>query len=61
MKVCQSLYEGGYITYMRTDSKKYSKEFIDSTNDYIIRTYEEKYINENIDILINNGETNNSE
>jgi DNA topoisomerase-1 len=58
MKVCQSLYEGGYITYMRTDSKKYSKEFIDSTKDYIIRNHEKKYINENIDCLINNGETN---
>ena len=56
MKVCQSLYEGGYITYMRTDSKKYSKEFIDSTKDYIIRNYEEKYINENIDGLINTNE-----
>ena len=55
MKVCQSLYEGGYITYMRTDSKKYSKEFIDSTKDYIVRTYEEKYINENINSLINNS------
>jgi DNA topoisomerase-1 len=61
MKVCQSLYEGGYITYMRTDSKKYSKEFIDSTEDYIIRTYEEKYINENINSLINNGEKNEEE
>jgi DNA topoisomerase-1 len=56
MKVCQSLYESGYITYMRTDSKKYSKEFIDSTKDYIIRNYEEKYINEIIDILINTNE-----
>jgi DNA topoisomerase-1 len=56
MKVCQSLYEGGYITYMRTDSKRYSKEFIDSTKDYIIRTYNEKYINENIDNLINTNE-----
>lgn len=60
MKVCQSLYEGGYITYMRTDSKKYSKEFIDSTKDYIIRTYEEKYINENINSLINNGSESNN-
>jgi DNA topoisomerase-1 len=58
MKVCQSLYEGGYITYMRTDSKKYSKEFIDATKDYITRTYEDKYVNENIDKLINNRETN---
>ena len=51
MKLCQSLYEGGYITYMRTDSKKYSPEFIDNTKNYIIRTYEEKYINHNIDAL----------
>ena len=56
MKVCQSLYEGGYITYMRTDSKKYSKEFVDLTKDYIIRNYEEKYINENINGLINTNE-----
>ena len=61
MKVCQSLYEGGYITYMRTDSKKYSNEFIDSTKDYIVRTYEEKYINENINSLTNNRETNQDE
>ena len=58
MKVCQSLYEGGYITYMRTDSKRYSKEFIDSTKNYIIRNYEEKYINENINDLANNEEKN---
>ena len=53
MKVCQNLYEQGYITYMRTDSKRYSKEFIDTTKEYIIRTYEEKYINEDINNLIN--------
>jgi len=52
MRICQALYEGGYITYMRTDSKTYSKEFIDSTKDYIVRNYETKYINENIDSLI---------
>jgi DNA topoisomerase-1 len=57
MKLCQSLYEGGYITYMRTDSKKYSAEFLDSTKKYIITNYEEKYINENIDALCCRGET----
>jgi len=61
MKICQSLYESGYITYMRTDSKKYSKEFVDAIKDYIVRVYEEKYVNENIDRLINNRETNNQE
>lgn len=60
MKICQGLYEGGYITYMRTDSKKYSKEFIDSTKAYIIKNYEEKYIGKHIDGLINNGTLNES-
>ena len=52
MRICQLLYEGGFITYMRTDSKTYSKEFINSTKEYIIRNYEAKYINENIDNLV---------
>jgi DNA topoisomerase-1 len=58
MRMCQNLYEAGYITYMRTDSKTYSKEFIDSIKEYILRTYgdNEKYMNENIDLLIANRE-----
>ena len=51
MRICQTLYEGGYITYMRTDSKTYSKDFIDSAKKYIIKNYDAKYINENIDNL----------
>jgi DNA topoisomerase-1 len=57
MKLCQSLYEAGYITYMRTDSKKYSADFLESTKRYIQTNYEEKYINENIDTLCCRGET----
>jgi len=54
MRICQLLYEGGYITYMRTDSKTYCAEFIDSIKSYITRAYAEgeKYINENIDSMI---------
>jgi len=51
MRLCQNLYEEGFITYMRTDSKTYSNDFIDSTKSYISRTYEDKYINVNIDFL----------
>jgi DNA topoisomerase-1 len=45
MRICQLLYEEGYITYMRTDSKLYSNEFINSTLDYINKMYDSQYIN----------------
>jgi DNA topoisomerase-1 len=51
MKLCQALYEAGYITYMRTDSKKYSIDFIESAKKYIQTNYESKYINEDIELL----------
>jgi len=53
MRVCQLLYEGGYITYMRTDSKTYSGDFLDTVKDYIKRTYAqgERYIGEHIDSM----------
>ena len=44
MRVCQQLYEGGYITYMRTESSSYSAEFINSANAYIRQTYNDTYI-----------------
>ena len=54
MRICQLIYEGGYITYMRTDSKTYSGDFIETVKNYITRTYAqgEKYISENIDTMI---------
>ena len=54
MKCCQTLYEGGYITYMRTDSKKYSADFLVDAKEFILREYSlEKYINPKIDFLSN--------
>lgn len=50
MRICQLLYEGGYITYMRTDSKTYSEEFINEAKEYITRAYDFKYINHELQI-----------
>jgi len=52
MDACQKLYEAGYITYMRTDSKFYSADFIKIINEFIYKTYGDNYttINGNVDI-----------
>lgn len=52
MALAQKLYEGGYITYMRTDSKVYSEEFVNKVKDYILKNYNDEFINKNIDNLI---------
>ena len=49
MKLCQTLYEAGLITYMRTDSDKYSAEFVDKCKKYIVDTYNnDKFISTEI-------------
>ncbi len=53
MKLAQTLYENGYITYMRTDSQKYSKEFVFSAKKFIDKNYGKDYINNKIHFLIN--------
>jgi DNA topoisomerase-1 len=57
MRLAQQLYEAGYITYMRTDSKKYSQDFIESVKQYIKLTYNEQYISQTINSLVNTKET----
>ena len=53
MKCAQQLYEGGFITYMRTDSKKYSAEFVALMREFIVTSYGDgRYISETIDGLI---------
>ena len=57
MKLCQTLYEAGYITYMRTDSKTYSMDFIEKTKKYIETTYDNNYIRSDVEVLfLTNGD-----
>ena len=58
MKVCQKLYEAGYITYMRTDSLKYSKEFIVSARNYITQQYDTRYVSETMDDTLTSTSNN---
>ena len=54
MRLAQTLYENGHITYMRTDSKKYSKEFVNTAKKYIKKEYGEDYVSNNLTKLVNN-------
>ena len=57
MRTAQNLYEGGYITYMRTDSKTYSKEFVDITKKFISQKYGKDYVGKHCNELITNNKS----
>ena len=54
MAMCQKLYEAGFITYMRTDSPVYSKEFLEKAKKYIEGVYGDEYVREDLDSLSEN-------
>ena len=51
MQLCQKLYESGHITYMRTETKKYSSDFIKSATEFITNTYGINYVNSTINSI----------
>jgi len=55
MFVAQKLYEQGYITYMRTDSKVYSSDFVKKACDYIRKRFADE--STTMDELIGNIST----
>ena len=58
MNICQELYQNGHITYMRTESKQYSQQFLDKASKYIETTFfSKKYIG-NYDKLVNKNSNN---
>ena len=56
MDACQKLYEAGYITYMRTDSKTYAPEFIATAKEWITKQYGDKYVHPEIESLSERSE-----
>lgn len=46
MMLAQRLYEGGYITYMRTDSTNLSNEAVSACREHILSRYGERYLPE---------------
>ncbi|MGF1762734.1 type I DNA topoisomerase [Aliivibrio kagoshimensis] len=44
MMLAQRLYEGGYITYMRTDSTNLSKDAVEAAREFISSEYGENYL-----------------
>ena len=51
MQCAQKLYENGYITYMRTDNARYSKDFIHSATNFIKDNWGNKYVNKKINSI----------
>ena len=48
MRLAQTLYENGYITYMRTDSKKYSETFVNDAIKYLKQNYSDDVVGSNL-------------
>jgi DNA topoisomerase-1 len=44
MELCQTLYQSGLITYMRTDSAKFSPVFLEKVREYILAGFGDTYI-----------------
>lgn len=44
MSYCQTLYQEGHITYMRTDSTKYAGPFVETIRTYLEDKYGSKYV-----------------
>jgi|UniRef100_A0A6C0IUN7 DNA topoisomerase I len=58
MKHSQILYQNGYITYMRTDSKEYSAPFIEYASKYIVSKYGQGSLMSDLNKLENKSVSN---
>ena len=58
MKHAQTLYQNGYITYMRTDSREYSKQFLDYAEKYITSKYGQGSLMSDLQTIENKSTSN---
>jgi DNA topoisomerase-1 len=56
MAACQTLYQLGHITYMRTENRKYAPEFVEKATQYITEKWSPKHVHTDLPI---NTDTNN--
>jgi len=56
MAACQTLYQLGHITYMRTENRKYAPEFVEKATQYITEKWSSKHVHTDLPI---NTDTNN--
>ena len=61
MKLAQTLYENGFITYMRTDNPKYSKDFIETAVNLISSNWNQKYIGKHLEKITIQSDENDNE
>jgi DNA topoisomerase-1 len=59
MACCQTLYQLGHITYMRTENRKYSPIFIDTATKYICGKWTDKHVHPTLMELNGNADTEN--
>ena len=57
MDCCQSLYQEGHITYMRTESKLYAKGFLSQIEEFVSVDYGNEYVGE-LELLENTDSNN---
>ena len=58
MDCCQSLYQEGHITYMRTESKLYANGFLSQMNDFITDEFGGEHVSSEIKLLENSDSNN---
>ena len=59
MACCQTLYQLGHITYMRTENRKYSPIFIETATKYILDKWTDKHVHPTLMELNGNADTEN--